>query len=483
VFTFASPVGRNGTYSITVDSQPAGETCTVSNGAGAGVTANVVTVAVTCSNSELTIGGTVSGLAEGQSFTLLNNGADPTVVAANGAFQFATPVAYDSSYSITVGTPPTGQTCSVSGGSGAGVTANITDVTVACSTRTFSIGGTVTGLTADEQVTLFNNEANATTIAANGAFTFSTGVALNGSYAVTVGTQPIGETCTVTGGSGAGVTANVAAVSVACSVDTFTIGGSISGLGGGLQVTLQNNGADPLTLTANGSFTFPTAVAYGSSYEITVGTQPTGQTCTVSSGSGSAVTANITAVTVTCSVSTFSVGGSISGLGGGLQVTLQNNGADPLTLTANGSFTFSTGVAYGTNYAVTVGTQPVGQICTVTGGSGSNVMANVTGVSVACVVTYSVSGTIKGLGTYAPAPLSFELYNTVNTVVTDLGRYTANSPPNFTFITGIVSGGAYSLSTAGYLPTNPYSSCAITNASSSNVTSNVTDVVIDCTAP
>jgi hypothetical protein len=109
-------------------------------------------------------------------------------------------------------------------------------------------------------------------------------------------------------------------------------------------------------------------------------------------------------------------------------------------------------------------------------------MANVAGVSVACVVTYSVSGTVVGLATAAPAPVSFELYNTVNAVVTDLGRYPANSPPNFTFITGIVSGGAYSLSTAGYLPTNPYSNCTITNASSSNVTSNVTNVVIDCTA-
>jgi hypothetical protein len=476
VFTFTTPVVRDGTYSITVASQPAGETCTVSGATGAGVTANVATVAVTCSNSELTIGGTVSGLAEGESFTLLNNGANPTVVAANGAFRFATPVAYDSSYSITVGTAPTGQMCSVSGGSGAGVTASISNVTVACSTRTYSIGGTVSGLTADEQVTLFNNEANATTITANGSFTFSTGVALDGSYAVTVGTQPLGEMCTVTGGSGAGVTANVAAVSVACSVDTFSIGGTVSGLGEDLQVTLLNNGANATTVTANGAFQFSTSVAYGSSYAITVGTQPTGQTCTVTGGTGSSVTANITA-TVTCSASTFSVSGSVTGLGGGLQVTLLNNAANSTTLTASGAFTFSTKVAYGTNYAVTVGTQPVGQTCTVTGGSGNDVTANVTGVSVACVDNYTVSGTITGTGFAMDAGSYVNLYNNGTFV------QSYNADGSYTFVT-VASGGSYALTLGPPLYPGHYGvnvGCSASGATAgSNVTANVTGIAIVC---
>ncbi len=82
------------------------------------------------------------------------------------------------------------------------------------------------------------------------------------------------------------------------SQSTYTIGGTAGGLVG--QVTLLNNGDNPLTITANGSIVFTTPVAYNSSYAVTVGTQPTGQICTVSNGSGSGVVANITNVTVTC---------------------------------------------------------------------------------------------------------------------------------------------------------------------------------------
>ena len=62
--------------------------------------------------------------------------------------------------------------------------------------------------------------------------------------------------------------------------------------------------------------------------------------------------ANVTAVVVTCSSQTFTVGGTLSGLLG--NVVLQNNGADDLTLTANGAFTFATKVVSGQRYAVTV---------------------------------------------------------------------------------------------------------------------------------
>ena len=52
--------------------------------------------------------------------------------------------------------------------------------------------------------------------------------------------------------------------------------------------------------------------------------------------------ANVTSVAVTCTtnVTSFSVGGSVSGLSG--TVVLQDNGGDDLSVTANGSFTFAT---------------------------------------------------------------------------------------------------------------------------------------------
>ena len=65
---------------------------------------------------------------------------------------------------------------------------------------------------------------------------------------------------------------------------SFTVGGTVSGLSG--TVVLQDNGGDDLTVTASGPFTFATKVATGAAYAVTVKTNPSGQTCTVASGSG-----------------------------------------------------------------------------------------------------------------------------------------------------------------------------------------------------
>ena len=79
----------------------------------------------------------------------------------------------------------------------------------------------------------------------------------------------------------------------------FTIGGTVSGLAAS-GLVLRNNGADNLSISANGPFTFATALTSGSSYSVTVFSQPSGQTCTVSSGSGTVGSANVTTVVVSC---------------------------------------------------------------------------------------------------------------------------------------------------------------------------------------
>jgi hypothetical protein len=102
------------------------------------------------------------------------------------------------------------------------------------------------------------------------------------------------------------------------STTTYTIGGTVSSLSGTL--VLQNNTADDLTVTANGAFTFATAVNSGATYAVTVLTNPTGQTCTVTSGSGTAA-ANVTDVTVACVytnkiiyITTSTIDGNVGGV-------------------------------------------------------------------------------------------------------------------------------------------------------------------------
>ena len=50
---------------------------------------------------------------------------------------------------------------------------------------------------------------------------------------------------------------------------SYTIGGTVSGLSG-TGLVLQNNGGNNLSVSANGRFTFTTAIASGSTYNVTV---------------------------------------------------------------------------------------------------------------------------------------------------------------------------------------------------------------------
>lgn len=175
---------------------------------------------------------------------------------------------------------------------------------------------------------------------------------------------------------------------------TYAVGGTLSGLSG--SVTLRN-GSETLTRSANGAFTFSGELEEGDSYSVSVATQPSGQTCSVANGSGTVGKADVSNVSVTCTSTggptTYSIGGTVSGLAG--SVTLANGITltEIVTVTANGSFTFPTRVVNGSAYAVMVTTQPSGQTCSVVNGSGSVASASVTNISVACATTTASTDT------------------------------------------------------------------------------------------
>ena len=482
-FTFATPLASGAPYSVTVKTNPSGQTCTVSNGTGTVGSANVTSVTVSCSNTAtFTIGGTVSGLSG--TVVLQDNGADDLSVSANGSFTFATPLASGAPYSVTVKTNPSGQTCTVSNGTGTVGSANVTSVTVSCTANTATSGsdgfnradgglgaswtaiadggmaiasqqvtGTVGVLTGDtwtagsftsdqySQVQVTSTQltggqwVGAAVRAQNGGRSAYVGIyywnsgspvlelfkrtgtnnwtQLGGAYSsgpLAAGTQlevaAVGSTIsfwqngvkrisvtdsTFTGGApGMMAYGNATADNWAGgNAGSFTVGGTVSGLSG--TVVLQDNGADDLSVSANGSFTFATPLASGAPYSVTVKTNPSGQTCTVSNGTGTVGSANVTSVTVSCSnTATFTIGGTVSGLSG--TVVLQDNGADDLSVSANGSFTFATPLASGAPYSVTVKTNPSGQTCTVSNGTGTVGSANVTSVTVSCTANTATSG-------------------------------------------------------------------------------------------
>jgi hypothetical protein len=401
--SFANPIAVGAGYSVSVRTQPVGQTCSLAASTGVGVAGASVNVQITCSVNSYRVSGSLSGLSGGNTVSFALNGTN-LLSGGNGAFDFGALIAFNGSYAVTIATQPNGQTCTVNNGSGAGVVADVSGVQIVCATNTYTLSGSLSGLSSGQSVSLLSNGADALTRNANGSFQFATPIAFGGNYAITVGTQPVGQTCSVSNGSGSNVAANVSNISVVCAANSFTIGGSLSGLDSGAQVTLLNSAGDPLTRSSNGSFQFATPVAFGGSYAVTVGTQPAnGQNCSVSNGSGSSLSANVSNVQVTC-VNSFALSGSISGLGSVTGLVLAN-GADTLAISANAStFTFAGRVPQGSNYAVTVQSQPplvpgvVGApasrtvVCSITGGgnndgSGTMGSASVTNLQVSCTNT------------------------------------------------------------------------------------------------
>ena len=164
----------------------------------------------------------------------------------------------------------------------------------------------------------------------------------------------------------------------------YQVGGTLSGLAGSL--TLSLNGQENLPRTANGPFAFETRVADQASYAVSVTTPPPEQDCTVEGGTGKVSGADVNSVRVTCATRTYTLGGSVEGLDGTLELSL---GGETLRLGASGPFVFTTRLTRGQTYAVTLGATPSGQRCALSGASGT-VAGNVDTLAVRCVYWYAL---------------------------------------------------------------------------------------------
>jgi len=89
----------------------------------------------------------------------------------------------------------------------------------------------------------------------------------------------------------------------AASGGRYTVGGATSGLLG-TGLILQLNGSSSFPVGANGTFSFPTSLASGTQYSVTVGTQPTSptQTCVLADAIGTMGDAAVSNVLLTCTL-------------------------------------------------------------------------------------------------------------------------------------------------------------------------------------
>jgi hypothetical protein len=503
-------------YTVSVSAAPAGAACTVTNGSGVAPESAVVNVEVNCATPRH-ISGTVATLPSGN-ITLRLNGGSP-ISMGTGDFSFATTVNQGARYSVTAD-DRSDLSCGVENGGGVVATEDVTNVVVKCETKRISVLVKVTGLEpyAEKElsasVTLTNNGKDITDIYRDsvdyggGSFELQP---MQGEYRANSGTYDIqvmktspNRVCSVTNGSGTLGTTDVTNVVVTCTpavkhrVRVVLAGArgpvvarsspngfeayysySTDGCSGGIYASIADFFSDIMELPTNGAYTFPTSLAEGERYGVTIKSQPSGQTCTVTNGSGSSMpSGGVTALIVCRDSPNTTVGGTVSGATGEVVLTQDKAGED---LTVSGtSFTFTKSISVGATYAVKVKKHPRGQLCTVTNGSGTvqedptppHAPIPVTGVAVSCAAApgHSLSGFIRG------ASGEVSLSNEEDTVIAPYFGADVDKVA-FTFPSPVSEGFGYNVEVVTH-PTGQR--CDVFNAASLMGTSDISDVVVTC---
>jgi hypothetical protein len=342
-------------------------------------------------NSSFTVSVQVNGLENGQSLHLLNNGTDSLEVTANGRSSFSEALFSGEAYQVTVAAQPVSpnKTCTVVAGSGT-VDNDLVVLTVNCVTNQYPVQVITSGLATGNSLVLSQGQTQYPVLA-NGSTTL-TALDDGSAYAFSISQQPTtpNQTCTFTTTAAGTVSGAAVQLGVDCVINQYFIGGGLTGLAGGNQVTLQNNATNDTLLTSNGAFSFSQPLADGSDYAVTVLDQPTSpnQSCVVNHGTGQIAGDDVIDVQVQCTTLQYSVAGEVFGLLPGNWLVLQNNGADDLLIMDDGDFAFPLPVEDGQNYQVTLllGAENPIQPCELQNAQGQIQGADVHDVTVICAL-------------------------------------------------------------------------------------------------
>ncbi len=302
---------------------------------------------------------------------------------------------------------------------------------------TYSISGTVHGLTGDQNFVLSNQAVyrdyinsnsiiDTVSLAGNGpstagldlSFTFNTELSTDSTYSVGVQDYPLNpaQICTIAGESGTVSNADITNVVVNCGdgylLEVTALADTTTGiLGSGLIVShLGTDGStESLQIPNPGQHAFHTPIYLGTNTDLTVDVQPSNpwQTCTFTPSTITAPGgANPIATTqLQCLTNTYSVGGTIADLyetGLGLQLDYTYNGT-PGTLTANPginatSYTFGN-IESSSTYTASITSQPAGSTCSIpSAASTGTVGGGSVSIPVNCSFsTIQVDGTVTDL--------------------------------------------------------------------------------------
>ncbi|WP_424195415.1 hypothetical protein ACMYR3_05855 [Ampullimonas aquatilis] len=260
---------------------------------------------------------------------------------------------------------------------------------------------------------------------------------------------------------------------------TYTVGGTISGLTGSL--VLANNAKTLNVSSGSTSFVLNETFSAAQDYAISIQTQPSNQTCSISNGAGKVANANITNVTVTCATTAHALGGAIAGLSeSGLQLA---NGSDKVDVTtSNASFVFPQGVAEGGDYSVRIARQPPNLSCQLETGSAKGKMGTdtVSNLKVSCVpaIFHKISGTFNGVPAGANIYLQLGDDTAAHVGKTLYGFFLPDSNGTFEMPQAVAEGEPYNLIVKG---AKDYGlTCSIQNDVGVMATQDITNVDVTC---
>jgi hypothetical protein len=195
---------------------------------GAAVALTVSTGAQTPTH---TVGGTLIGLAGSATVHILN-GADNVPISQNGSFTLPTGVAVGGTYSVTVGTPTSAQSCAVQNGSGTVGSANIANVVVYC---TYTVADTTLSGTYISALAYFASPESGSLVPVDSSIT----AAYSGAGAYT-GTATVNNGGTIVPGV---AVSGTYAVSTTNAIPSLTVGtsgsGGIEGVNGDASITVD----------------------------------------------------------------------------------------------------------------------------------------------------------------------------------------------------------------------------------------------------
>jgi len=384
-FLLPGAVARGEAFEVKILAQPVAppQVCSIAGGSGVIVNSDVRSVTINCRSQAYAIAGNVTGLVGSGMVVSQSGGRDRVGVSSNGGFAFPSPLETDERYAITIERQPRypSQTCVVADGEGTVRESVVDNVRIDCTTNQYLVGGSVIGLFEPGLVLALGDQL--LELDADTTFNFPRSLTSGTGYRVTIASQPSNERCALSYGIGQMLDRDIVTVQVTCAMETYTIGGTISGLLDD-RVKLQRSAMEGRSVYANGEFSFNDELPIGTPYEITVVAQPRWprQECIVVNGTGIVGITPHRDVRIECSGPLFTLGVAVSNLHGSLVIGTAQDKA--LTINASGEYTMPTALPSGQSYELTVLSQPAGSHCAISSGAGVVSDHDVSDIQITC---------------------------------------------------------------------------------------------------